>query len=392
MIKSFKVRIYPTREQERKLWQHIGACRFIWNYMIDVQQDKYENGGKYSSAFDMINRLKPLKSDGEHDWLYEVSNTSLQNICRDLDKSYKCFFRGSYRHPRYKSRKKSKPSYPVCAKNMYFKDDKLVNIEKIGKVKYKTDFNFPIGKNACKFTNPRISYKQTRNIWILTFGMECEIQTPERTEGSIGIDLGLKDLEIAAFNNEHIVFHNINKSKKIRRLEEDLKKLQRSVSRKYEVSKKRTGRYEKTRSIIKEEMKVRRTYERLTNIRQDYIHKVTHRLISMLPSGICMEGLDVVGMIKKSTHKKAKAISDAKWSEFIRQMKYKCECMSIPFVQVDRFYASSKTCSNCGTIKKNLKEKDRVYVCHECGLIIDRDYNAAINLMKHVTTTGIVTA
>ena len=175
-------------------------------------------------------------------------------------------------------------------------------------------------------------------------------------------------------------------------MEEIKRNLQRSISSKYEASKKRTGRYEKTRNIMKEEAKLRRASERLTNIRQDCIHQTTHKLISMLPSGICMENLDVVGMIKKSTHKKAKAISDAKWSEFLRQMKYKCEYYNIPFMQVDRYYASSKTCSNCGAVKKNLTEKDRVYVCPECGLIIDRDYNAAINLMKHVTTSKLVAA
>ena len=392
MIKSFKVRIYPTKEQEKKLWKHIGACRFIWNHMIDIQQDNYKNGEKYISAYSMIKMITLLKQDGVHNWLYEVSNTSLCNICRDLDKAYKGFFKGSYKHPRYKNRKKSKPSYPVRYESLYFKDDKLLNVEKIGKIKYKTDFDFPIGRKVCKFVNPRISYKQTRNIWMLTFGMECESQTPELTEYPMGIDLGLKDLAIVAFNNEHTVFHNINKSKKIRLLEEKKKILQRSISRKYEESKKRTGKYEKTRNIMKEEYELRKVHERLTNIRQDYIHKTTHKLISMLPSGICMEDLDVVGMIKKSHHKKAKAISDAKWAEFLRQMEYKCEYYGIPFVQVDRFYASSKTCSNCGAVKKNLTEKDRIYVCSECGLVIDRDYNAAINLMKHATTGELVAA
>jgi len=354
--------------------------------MIEIQQKNYEDGGKYLSAYSMINLLKPFKNDGKHDWLYEVSNTSLKTICRDLDKAYKGFFKGSYGHPRYKSRKKSKPSYPVRSENMYFKDDKWVNIEKIGKVKYKTDFDLPMGRNACKFTNARISYKQTRNIWMLTFGMECENQTPKLTDHPMGIDLGLKDLAIVAFNNKHVVFHNINKSKKVRSLEETKVNLQRSISRKYEASKKRTGKYEKSRNIMKEEAKLRKVYERLTNIRQDYIHQITHKLISVLPAVVCMEDLDVVWMIKKSHHKKAKAISDAKWAEFLRQMQYKCEYYSIPFVQVDRYYASSKTCSNCGSIKRDLTEKDRTYICPECGLIIDRDYNAAINLMKYVTT------
>ena len=384
MIKSFKIRIYPTKEQEEKLWQHIGACRFIWNYMIEMQQKNYEDGGKYLSAFDMINLLKPLKNDGEHEWLYDVSNISLVNICRDLDKAYKGFFKKIYKHPHFKSRKKAKPSYPVRAERLYFKDDKFVNIEKVGKTKYKTDFNLPVGRNMCKFTNPRISYKPAKNIWMLTFGMECENQTPELTDTPMGIDLGLKDLAIVAFGDEKIVFHNINKSRKIRQLEAKLKHTQRSISRKYEASKKRTGKYEKTKNIIKAEQELRKVYDRLNGIRNNYIHQTTHTIVSMLPKGICMEDLNVAGLMRKSHHRKAKNISEAKWGEFIRQMKYKCEFYGIPFIQVDRYYPSSKTCSNCGSIKKDLKEKDRIYICPECGFTIDRDYNAAINLMRHV--------
>lgn len=384
MIKSLKIRIYPSKEQEEKIWKHIGSCRFVWNYMIDIQQNNYENGGKYLSSFSMINLLKPLKNDGEHNWLYEVSNTSLQTVCRDLDKAYKGFFKKIYRYPRFKSRKKSKPSYPVRCDSLYFKDEKFLNIEKIGKVRYKTDFKFSYGKGVYKFTNPRISYKPAKDIWMLTFGMECENQTPELTDTPMGIDLGIKDLAIVAFGDEHIVFHNFNKSKKVRDLEKKKIKIQKGISRKYEASKKRTGRYEKTKNIIREEQKLRKIYDRLNGIRDNYIHQTTHKLVSMLPKCVVMEDLDISEMIRKSPHRKTKHISDQKWGEFIRQMKYKCEFYSIPFVQVDRYYPSSKTCSNCGFIKRDLEEKDRVYVCPECGFVIDRDYNAAINLMRHV--------
>lgn len=384
VIKSLKIRIYPSKEQEEKIWKHIGSCRFIWNYMIDIQQNNYENGGKYLSSFSMINLLKSIKNDGEHNWLYEVSNASLQTVCRDLDKAYKGFFKKVYRRPRFKSRRKSKPSYPARYDSLYFKDEKFLNIEKIGKVRYKTDFKFRYGNGVYKFTNPRISYKPAKDIWMLTFGMECENQAPELTDIPMGIDLGLKDLAIVAFGDEHIIFHNINKAKKVRDLEKKKIKIQRSISRKYEASKKRTGRYEKTKNIIKEEQKLRKVCDRLNGIRDNYIHQTTHRLVSMLPKSVVMEDLAVSEMIRKSSHRKAKHISDQKWAEFIRQMKYKCEFYSIPFVQVDRYYPSSKTCSNCGTIKRDLKEKDRIYICPKCGFVIDRDYNAAINLMRHV--------
>ena len=365
---------------------------FIWNYMIDAQKNNYENGGSYLSAYSMINLINPLKNDGVHDWLYEVSNASLSNVCRDLDRAYKGFFKGTYRYPKYKSLKKSKQSYPVRYESLYFKDEKYLNIEKIGKVKYKTDQKFLFGKGSCKFQNPRISYKRTRNIWMLTFGMECENQTPERTDTPMGIDLGLKDLAIVAFGNDHIVYRNINNSKRIKYLEEEKIRLQKSISRKYRQVKKQTGEYRKTKNIMKEEHKLRKVYYRLTNIRQNYIHQITHRLVFMFPKRICMEDLDVIGLLQKSPHKKAKKISDAKWSEFIRQMKYKCEFYGIIFVQVDRFYPSSKLCSNCGSKKSDLTEKERIYVCPKCGFIIDRDYNAAINLMRYVATDELATA
>lgn len=352
--------------------------------MIEIQQKNYEDGGKYLSAYDMIKLLKPLKNDGIHEWLYDISNASLQTICRDLDKAYKGFFKKSYRHPRFKSRKTAKPSYPVRSDTLYFKDENTLNVEKIGKIIYKTDFQFKYGIGIHKFTNARISYKPAKNIWLLMFGMECENQTPELTDTPMGIDLGLKDLAIVAFGDKQIVFHNINKSRKIQDLEKKKVRIQRSISRKYEASKKRTGRYEKTKNIIKSEQELRRVYDRLNGIRNNYIHQTTHTIVSMLPKGICMEDLNVVGLMWKSHHRKAKSISDVKWGEFVHQMKYKCEFYNIPFIQVDRYYPSSKTCSNCGCIHKGLKESDRTYVCPECGFTIDRDYNAAINLMRHV--------
>ena len=215
MLKGYKIRIYPTKEQEQKFWNHIGCCRYIWNWMLAYQEEHYKNGGKYLSAFDMINLLKPLKNDGEHGWLYEVSNGSLQTVCRDLDKTYKSFFKGTCKHPKFKSRKKSKATYPVCSCRFYFTKDN-VQIQSVGKVKYKTDFDIPFGKNE-KFYNPHISYDGSK--WFLSFSMECENQVPPLTDKSMGIDLGVKELATVAFGDEQFTFHNINKSKKMKKLE-----------------------------------------------------------------------------------------------------------------------------------------------------------------------------
>ena len=377
MIKSYKIRIYPTKEQEALMWKHIGSCRYIYNYMLAKQEELYKAGEKHLSAFSMINLLKPLKNDGEHDWLYDVSNTSLQIVCQDLQKSYDGFFKKRTGFPKFKSRKRSKPNFPI-RESVYFKDERFVVIEKIGKVKFKTDFVLPIGRGR-KFSNPRIS--SVNDKWILSFGMESENQAPVLTDKSMGIDLGVKDLAVAEFDGEPKVFHNINKSKRMKVLKRKLTHTQRAISRKYESNRKGNA-YVKTRNIEKTEDKLRRIHARIANIRSNYIHQTTHSLVSLLPKRVVMEDLNVVGMMKN--RHLSKAISEQCFNEFIRQMEYKCEWNGIEFIQVGRFYPSSKRCSCCGEIKTNLKLSDRIYKCESCGTVIDRDYNAAINLSRYI--------
>lgn len=378
MIKSYKIRLYPTKEQETLMWKHIGACRYIWNYMLAYQQEQYANGEKHLSAFDMIKLLTPLKKDGEHEWLCEVSNASLGVVCRDLDKAYKGFFKKIARFPKFKSRKRSKKTYPVKDDRIYFINSKLMHIEKVGKIKYKTDFDLPQGRGH-KFTNPRIS--NVNGKWMLSFGMECENQAPVLTDISMGIDLGVKDLAIAEFNGTKITYRNINKTSKMKRLEKQRRHLERSISRKYEQNR-RGNTFVKTNNIMRSEERLKKMYARMTNIRTNYIHQTTHDLVSLLPKRVVMEDLNVTGMMKN--RHLSKAIQEQCFAEFIRQMQYKCEWNGIEFVQVGRFYPSSKTCSCCGAIKHDLRLRDRVYVCAECGAEIDRDYNAAINLSRYV--------
>lgn len=377
MIKSFKIRLYPTKSQEQLMWKHIGACRFIWNYMLEVQQSNHEQGGRYLSAFSMIKLLTPLKQDGEHDWLNAVSCTSLQTICRDVDSAYQRFFKRTARRPKFKSRKRARPNFPIRAERFYLIDRKRAQIEKLGRVKYKTDFELPLGRGV-KFTNPRISYINGK--WMLSFGMECENQAPELTDKPMGIDLGIKDLAVAEFDGTMLQFHNINKSKQMKALKKRLLHTQHSISRKYEQN--RVGsRYVKTKNIEREEAKLRKIYARMSNIRNNYIHQITHALAEMHPCRVVMEDLNVRGMM--SNRHLAKAVQEQCFYEFLRQMQYKCEWNGIEFIQADRFYPSSKTCSGCGTVKTDLKLSDRTYRCECCGLVIDRDYNAAINLSRY---------
>ena len=376
MIKSKKIRLYPTKEQEQLMWKHIGSCRHISNYMLSKQNELYEAEEKHLSHFDMINLLKPLKNDGEHAWLSEISNASLQRACGDLNNAYQNFFKKRSKFPKFKSRKKSKPSFPI-RETLWFDESGFVHIAKLGKVKFKTDFTPPLGTGS-KFSNPRIA--NINGKWILSFGIEYENQVFELNDYSMGIDLGIKESAIVAYSDKKLVFTNINKSKTVRLLNKRIKHLQRSISRKYEVNKK--GRkYIKTRNIERAEYQLRKLYARLSNIRNNYIHQSTHTLVELLPKRIVMEDLNVTGMMKNRLL--SKAIQEQCFYEWIRQLKYKSEWKGIEFIQVDRFYPSSKTCHNCGCIKSNLKLSDRTFICEDCGYTEDRDFNAALNLMSY---------
>ena len=223
--------------------------------------------------------------------------------------------------------------------------------------------------------NPRISFNGVH--WFISVSVEIENIKPKLTSESIGIDLGIKDLAICS---NGMTFKNINKTSKVKKLEKKMRRLQRRVSKKYQLNKK-GGSYVKTRNIIKLEKRIRKVYKNLDNIRTNYIHQITAKIVKAKPSKVVMENLNVNGMMKK--RHLSKAISQQKFYKFITIMKYKCERIGSKFIQADRFYPSSKTCSECGAIKKDLKLSDRTYICPECGCVIDRDYNASINLSRY---------
>lgn len=377
MIRSFKIRLYPTKEQEQSMWKHVDCARFIYNYMLAKQEDLYKANEKHLSHFGMINLLTPLKNDGEHGWLYDVSNTTLQRVCGDLHEAYQGFFAKRTNLPKFKSKKKSKPTFPIDGVRLWFDEKHFAHIMKIGLVKFKTDFDVPVGR-GCKFINPRVS--NINDKWILSFGVEYENQVFQLNDFSMGIDLGIKDSAIVAYSDKKLVFPNINKSKKVRSLKNRVRYLQRSISRKYDVNK-CGNRYIKTKNIERQENKLRKLYARLFGIYNNYIHQSTHTLVTLLPKRVVMEDLNVRGMMKN--RHLSKSIQEQCFYEWIRQMKYKCEWRGIEFVQVDRFYPSSKICHNCGCVKSNLKLSDRIFVCLECGYTEDRDYNAALNLMGY---------
>ncbi len=381
MIRSFKIRLLPNEQQQELLWKHANCSRFIWNFGLAYQENLFKNNQKHLSGYDLKKVVTQIKKQDKYSWLNDISAQTLNNTILDLDDAYKRFFKKQNRKPKFKKKNKCKIKFPVRTDCIYF-NSLVVNIEKIGKVKYQTNYNLPQGRNVCKFTNPRIKYEN--NKWILSFGMEHNNQVQKLTNNSMGIDLGVKDLAVVSYNNEKLVFNNINKTNRLKSLKNKLKHLQRNVSRKYETNNINNifeNKWFKSKNIIKTQNQINKIYNKLSNIRKNYIHQITRELINKLPKRITMEDLNVIGMMKNKHL--SKAIQEQCFYEFIRQMKYKSEFYGIEFILADRFYPSSKLCSDCGYIKKDLKLSDRIYKCEHCGLEIDRDKNASINLMNY---------
>ena len=372
MILAKKVRIYPTKEQEQKLWQSVGTARFIYNYTLAKQEENYKNGGKFISDGIIRKELTQLKKS-ELIWLNEVSNNVTKQAVKDACNAYKRFFKGLAKKPKFKIRKKSKPSFYNDTSKLKVKEKKVL-IEKVGWIK--TNEQIPID---VKYNNPRVTYDN--KYWYISVGVEVDKKQEELTDISLGIDLGLKDLAVCSDGK---VFKNINKTKEVKNLEKRLKQKQRQISKKYEINKIKKGgscQFIKTKNIEKLENTTKLMHRKLTNIRDNYIHQVTTSIVKTKPYRIVIEDLNVSGMIKN------KHLSDSVrkqcFNKFRQYITYKAELYGIGLVIADRFYPSSKTCSECGSIKKDLKLKDRVYRCPHCGVVIDRDYNASLNLSMY---------
>ena len=285
------------------------------------------------------------------------------------------------RCPKFKSKKHSTPSfYQDNVKIKFTNTHVKVEGFAISKKKNKRKLNWirlaehgRIPTNT-KYMNPRIKYDGLN--WWITVGIECEDSISIPSNDGIGIDLGIKDLAICS---DGIIYENINKTQKVKKLEKRKRRLQRSMSRRYEKNKKGES-YCKTSNIIKREKELLKLNHRLTNIRQTYLQQTTSEIIKREPSFICIEDLNVKGMMKNRCL--SKAIQQQKLYEFRREIEYKAMWNNIPVIIADRFFPSSKLCSCCGSIKKDLKLSDRIYKC-ECGNVIDRDYQASLNLKRY---------
>ena len=376
--------LLPNNKQKTKLFQYAGTARFAYNWALDREQENYKNGGRFLLDADLRKEFTQLKKNPEYAWLNNVSNNVTKQAVKDACDAHRRFFKGIAKFPRFKSRKHSPPSFyqdnikiqftETHVKVEGFACSKKKNKQKRNWIRLAEHNRIP---TDCKYTNPRIKYDGVH--WWITVGVECrESSTIPYNEG-IGIDLGIKDLAVC-FDKKK--YENINKTQKIKKLEKRKRRLQRCVSRRYEKNRK-GGCYCKTKNIIKREKELLKLNHRLTNIRQDYLHQTTSEIIKRKPSFICIEDLNVRGMMKN--RHLSKAVQQQGFYKFRKQIEYKSAWRNIPVIIADRFFPSSKLCSCCGTIRKDLKLSERVYKC-ECGNVIDRDYQAALNLKRYGET------
>ena len=383
MIKTIKVMLCPNNKQNTKLFECAGTARFAYNWALGYEQFNYDVGNDFLSDYDLRKIFTILKqTKKELKWLNDYSNNITKQAIKDAVNSYKNFFKGLTEYPNFKSRKKSKPSFYADPCKIKFTETHVV-LEKLttSKKRNKQKFNsirlaehdrIPVNT---KYSNPRITYDGLN--WWISVGVEYSDNVEIPTSDGIGIDIGIKDLAICS---DKKTYPNINKTARVRKLKKKKRRLQRKISKKYHKNKKGVC-YCKTRNIVKSEKKLLKLNHRLTNIRHNYLHFVTSEIVKRKPSFIVMEDLNVKGMMKNKHL--AKAVQEQCFYEFYRQLQYKSDWNNIELITADRYYPSSKKCSCCGNVKKDLKLSDRTYTCSECGFIIDRDLNASINLENY---------
>ncbi len=376
MIRSLKIKLYPTKEQEQIMWQSVGVSRYIYNWGLALKKHKYENEQLDLSISDLRKELTQFKKTSGLEWLNTPSADGGREALRDLGDAYKRFFKKKGGFPKFKKKGKCENSFYHDPRKLKVNDD-YVQLEKIGLVRMSDEGRLPKGdykKDKIKVSNPRI--KHNGRYWILTLGIEIEDEPIKLTDVSLGIDVGIKDLAICSDGQ---VFKNINKTRTIKRLEKRLKRMQRQVSRKYEMNKQGT-KFIKTNNIKKLEHQIKLIHLRLTNIRNNHLHQATNSIVKTKPYRIVIEDLNISGMMKNKHL--SKTIAQQKLYEFRRQLEYKTKKYGIDLVLADRWYPSSKMCSCCGSIKSDLKLSDRIFKC-KCGFVLDRDLNASINLANY---------
>ena len=380
MLKSFKTEINPTPEQKSRINKTIGTCRYVYNFYLAHNKDLHDKGEKFVSgkSFSVWLNNEYIPNNPDKAWIKEVYSKAVKKSIEDGCTAFTRFFKHQSAFPNFKKKGKSDVKMYFVKNNP--KDCKCerhrINIPTLGWVRLKEKGDIPTTKDGWKIKSGTVSIKAGR-YYVSVLVEIPDMHISNNSNEGIGIDLGLKDFAVCSDGK---TYKNINKSAKIKKLEKQLRREQRSLSRKYENLKK--GESTQRANIQKQKLKVQKLHHKMDNIRTDYINKTIAEIVKTKPSHITIEALNVLGMMKN--RHLSKAIASQKFYEFRTKLKVKCYDNGIELRIVDRFYPSSKLCHCCGSVKKDLKLSDRIYKC-DCGYTEDRDYNASLNLRDATT-------
>ena len=375
LLKSFKTEINPTEEQKARIRRTIGTCRYVYNFYLGHNKALHDNGEKFMTgkSFSLWLNNEYIPDNPDKTWIREVYSKAVKKSIEDGCTAFTRFFKHQSDFPKFKKKGKSDVKMYFVRNNP--KDCQCerhrLKIPTLGWVRIKEKGYIPTTKDGYMIRSGTVSVKAGR-FYVSVLVEIPDVNINNNLNEGIGIDLGLKDFAIISNGK---TYRNINKSAGLKKLEKQLIREQRSLSRKYENLKK--GESTQRANIQKQKLKVQKLHHKMDNIRTDYINKTIAEIVKTKPSYITIEDLNVKGMMKNRCL--SKAVASQKFYEFRKRLKAKCDEKGIELRVADRFYPSSKTCHHCGSIRKNLKLSDRIYRC-ECGYVADRDLNAALNL------------
>ncbi len=375
LLKSFKTEINPTEEQKARIRKTIGTCRYVYNFYLGHNKALHDNGEKFMTGkrFSLWLNNEYIPDNPDKTWIREVYSKAVKKSIEDGCAAFTRFFKHQSDFPKFKKKGKSDVKMYFVRNNP--KDCQCerhrLKIPTLGWVRIKEKGYIPTTKDGYMIRSGTVSVKAGR-FYVSVLVEIPDVNINNNLNEGIGIDLGLKDFAIISNGK---TYRNINKSAGLKKLEKQLIREQRSLSRKYENLKK--GESTQRANIQKQKLKVQKLHHKMDNIRTDYINKTIAEIVKTKPSYITIEDLNVKGMMKNRCL--SKAVASQKFYEFRKRLKAKCDEKGIELRVADRFYPSSKTCHHCGSIRKNLKLSDRIYRC-ECGYVADRDLNAALNL------------
>ena len=380
LLKSFKTEINPSEEQKVKIHKTIGTCRFIYNFYLAHNKELYNNGEKFMSSnrFRVWLNNEYLSEHPEYSWIKEAYSKAVTQSVNNGQTAFTRFFNHESAFPKFKKKGRSDVKMYFVKNNP--KDCRCerhrINIPSLGWVRIKEKGYIPTAKDGYVVKSGTVSMKADR-YYVSVLVEISDNKIADNSNAGIGIDLGLKDFAIVSNGK---TYKNINKSARLKKLEKQLIREQRCLSRKYENLKK--GEDTQRANIQKQKLKVQKLHHKIDNIRTDYINKTIAEIVKTKPSYITIEDLNVNGMMKN--RHLSKAVASQKFYEFRTKLQIKCNENGIELRIVDRWYPSSKTCHCCGAIKKDLKLSDRIFKC-SCGYVEDRDLNAALNLRDAIT-------